>query len=63
MKKGSAALRCYKCGKMVGWLVPTGRTHHGIPEVSIRMKKDGCMVDRLGSRFYFCTSCNGGERK
>ena len=58
MRKGSKTLHCHSCGKVVGWTVPTGKVHHGIPEVTFKMKQDGCIVDRLGSRYYFCITCN-----
>lgn len=58
MKKGSRALHCHKCNKVVGWEVPTGKFAHGFPIVTINMKTDGCIIDKLGSRYYFCTTCN-----
>ena len=57
MRKGSKSLRCYKCGKVVGWEIPTGKSHHGIKEVTQRLNKDGHIVDKYSSRYFYCTAC------
>lgn len=58
MKRGSKALHCYKCNKIVGWEIPTGKAPHGIPEVTIKMKQDGHIVDKAFSRYFYCSTCN-----
>lgn len=57
MKKGSKALRCYKCGQVVGWVIPTGRYHHGIPEMTQRLNKNGHEVFKGCAQYFFCDDC------
>ena len=55
--RGSKALKCWECGKIVGWTVPTGRYHHGIQEVKFQMR-EGCILHMKGLRQYnYCERC------
>lgn len=63
MKKGSKAIHCYNCGKVVGWDIPTGKYHHGIPEVVQRLNKDGNIVDKSCTRYFYCDGCKNAHIK
>ena len=61
MKKGSKAIRCYECGQVVGWEIPTGEYAYGIPKVTVQMKSNGREVWKGGSLYYFCYTCKPKE--
>lgn len=57
MKKGSRALKCSFCGKHVGWEVPNGKVHHGIPEVEFKMNEGCGWTINVGYQKYYCKEC------
>ena len=54
MKKGSSARKCRCCGKVVGWIVPTGKDILGIRVCEFKPTKD-LSVNRHG---YICKECD-----
>ena len=54
MKKGSKQRKCCKCGKVVGWIVPTGELIGGfIPVANFKPTSDFAP----GKGKYICKDC------
>lgn len=62
MKKGSKAIKCEKCNRIVAWSIPTGKTEHGINVVSINELPCCKSVCRGFALHYMCDKCYFKER-
>lgn len=52
-----SSIRCDKCGKIVGELIPTGETEKGIPKVHAEIF-DNCVEVVMGfATHYRCRDC------
>lgn len=57
MKKGSRSIRCDVCGKVIGWVIPTGEYDYGIKRVRYEMKDDCVEMWKGNCVYYRCREC------
>lgn len=57
MKKGSRAIRCYECNKIIGWEIPVGKTYNGIKEVCYKFHDCANIVTTGMAQFHYCDNC------
>ena len=57
MIKGSKAMHCRFCNRIVAWQIPNGRYDCGIERVYFQYKPYGNRVNALFDSFWCCDDC------